>query len=644
MVDIIRYVDPLAPNDDGDGLTPQTARKFFTTLATGSSGTGNVVNRSLDRKIIRMRGGLCHGPKTANLWTGSVSGWNVVFEPYWLPGDEQTNPLIDGLTWLDEDAGGWTLEGTADKGGYFWSRQLGTSQTVRRVWTNAKNTGLKRSERTLGDALRRTANKTQDGFTLTADNLASIKATLSSTEQWYGAGSTLTYKLYMWTPGGTEADNPSKYYKGLAIAQAGAGTFGFGFGFGFFNSRDFHVRNIDVRGAATTTFAIAVTDTDAICQNITFYRCQALGTFSGFRITQIATAAYLTAIENVEVRECHVDPLTSALEQEPNEAFSLISSADQCDIRGKVKKVSFIDCSGRNPGHAGVNLGSWDSAGAKPIQTGYLRHRVECDDWASYSRSIGMSLCEPSCYIIGCTFKGTNVVAQLAGSGAVVGNKFIGLRKGIRKISDAFNSFDGWFNIAIYRADGLNANVGNDKYWDMKPEGLLVAHNSCDGCYGTPIDLIYFKENNATALNAKAQTPLADNSLMVYNNLFIDSVAERAGKPMVVVASAAGAPDMGVQTFRRNAFYSAIGQPVTVRYKGTPYTDINSVPGFQGNMTQNPRVGSDLKPRPDSPLIAAGQYVGAVADYRGKRFGRQPTIGAYEVDAPVRRKKRTAAA
>lgn len=641
MADIIRYVDPLAINDDGDGLTPQTARKFFTTVATGSSGTGNVVNRSFDRKIIRMRGGVYHQSKAANGWTGSVSGWNVVFEPYWLPGDEKTNPAIDGLTWLPEDANGWTLEGAADQGGHVWSRQLGTGQTVRRVWTNAKNNGFKRSERTLGDALRRTANKTQDGKTKTDNNIASIKATLSPTEQWYGADGTLTFKLYMWTPGNDpELDNPSKHYKGLAVAQGGAGTFGFSFGFGMFNSRDFHVHMIDVLGAATTAYGLTVTDTDAVNKNISFFGCNALGTFSGVKATQIATPAYLTAIDNVEFRMCHVDPLTSAIEQEPNEAFSLISAVDQYDIRGKVRKVSVIDCSGRNPGHAGVNLGSWDSAGAKPIQTGYLRHRVECDEWASYSRSIGMSLCEPSCYILGSTFVATNVVGQLAGSGIVAGNKFLGLRKGIRKVSDAANSFDGWINIAIYRADGNNANVGSDKYWDMKPDRLIFANNSCDGCHGTPVDLYYFLSTDTTALAAKAQTPLADKSFLYYNNLFIDSVPERIGKPVIVGASYPGAPALGVQSFVKSLFYCGLGVTPSAKWNGTTYANLNDLPGAEGLMWVDPMVDADMRPLPGSPLAQAGRYIGPLKDRDGKRFGMRPSIGAHEIPPPVVRRQR----
>lgn len=620
-MDIIRYVDPVNGNDANNGETPQTAKKTLQSVVS-------IINRSSDNKIIRIRGGHCHEPTPGTAWWNSFSGFNVTIEAYWLEGDEPTNPLLDGVTWLSKDSGGWFNEGAATNGGYVWSIALGTGSTVRRVWSNASNNGVRRSQRTLGDALRRTPDYKFDplGITPTGSNLPSIKDKLSVTDNWFCADAALGWKLYMWTP--YDNVDPSKHYNGLGVAQSGAGTNGIGSGFTLYNSRNFAIKNIDVRAATAFAFAISVTDTDAVVEDISFYRCGSFGTLQSFRVAQTSTAAYLTCISRVELRECFADPLTSAKEQEPNQGYSIMSGADQYDIRGKVRDVQIVDCIGRNPTHAAMSLGGWDGAGAITTRSGYLRHTVICDDWCTYSRSLNMNFADSSCYVKNCTIIGTNVVAQLAGSAEVTGNKFFGLRKAIRKPSTPAQATDGWVAANCYRGTLTNGAVGNDGYYDTKPSGLLFANNMCDGCYGTPVEVLVYSSTEGAA--AKPQASLVDNSFMFWNNVLIDTVPERAGKPYLATDQTGGL-SVGTQSFRNNLIYCGEGVTPTARWQGVTYADINSAPGHSGNLTVNPLVDAQLKPLPGSPLARAGVYCGVTRDHDGKRFGLKPAIGAHEI-------------
>lgn len=629
----IWYVDPTSPTN-GSGTSPGDP---LNTIAAGYA----KLNRTLDQ-ILRVRAGYCYDivPGVALPGLG-VS--NVTIEPY---GDGE-QPIIDGLTWLAPMAGGWTPEGAATglgAPGYIWSRQLGTASDVKRVFAASTNNGIIISQRVLGEALRRAPNDAASaaplGITVTTDSLASILATLNQNDPWYGSGTTLGWKLYMWTP--SQLQDPSMYYQGLAVVQSGAGTPGIGFGVNIFNTKNLAVNNLTVRGSTSWPFQVAVNDNNTIlCEDISFYQCKAIASVNGFKISSSATStAYAIGVRRVEIRECEADSWTSAKEQEPNSAYDKLSAQNQFSIQGRVSEITVIDSISRNPFHAALSMGAWDSAGAKPIRSGFTRHRGIVSPWATYARSLDVSLCENTCYVESCDFYGFNVVAQLAGAARIESNAWRGMRKWIRKPGDANNTTDGWVTFTGYRGNTRSPNdaqVGADQYFDMRPDGMVFAHNSCDGCYGTPMEFNVYDPGSTGA--TKPAPSFVNGSLSLWNNLMLDIIPERVGKPFITTNQSGGLT-VGVQSAERNAFYVGEGRTPTARWQGTTYTDINAIPGFKNNITSNPMVDADMRPLPGSPLIAAGKYIGTKIDINEKRRALKPTIGAYEVDAPVVRQFR----
>lgn len=621
------YVDPTVADNSGDGSQAQPKKYIDSVL--------RVLKFATDKNVL-MRGGYCHSVEPGTTWNTGLDVTNATIGAYWLPGDEPGNPMIDGINWLAPGAKTWTLEGPADAGGFVWSVQLGTANDVKRVWAGSANTGMRLSQRTMGDALRRTPDDNRFGIPVTTDTIASIKATLNVNDAWYGAGSALTYKLYMWT---SDDRDPATYYGGLAIAQSGTDTVGIGSMFSIFTTKKLAVSDIDMRGATAWPVQITVTDSPAVaCEDITFTRCKAYGSIQGFRVSQNSTLAYNTVVRRITFRECVADTLTCAREQEPGQAYTRFSAQDQYFIGGRVLGVQFVDCVSINPGHAAISIGAWDAIGARPIQSGYLRHRVEVADFCTYARSLNMAGCESSCYIQNCTFIGTNVVGQIAGSGRVTGNKFFGLRKAIRKPSNATQATDGWLSVTCYRTVSGNGSVGNDNVLDLRPENLLIANNSCSGSYGTPLEVDLFI---ADAGRPAKPVPLTipDGAFIFQNNIIIDTVPGREGKPYMTTYNDNGM-SLGTQIFRSNLIYNGTGKPSSAKWGATTYPSLHSAPGHIGNLTLDPKVDKNLIPMEDSPLIRAGRFCGTTVDFTGKRFGLKPTIGAHEVTAPVVRKPR----
>lgn len=631
----IKYVDSsVAVDGDGSLATP------FKFISSGLA----TLNRQVDQ-VLRIRGGRFYDVTSAS-GIASLGISNVIIEPY----GESGNPCIDGLTYLPVGTV-WTDEGGLTSGpGNLWSIQLGTAQTVRRVFAATTKSGVLLSQRVLGEALRRTPNSTSGASAaglpasaVTTDTIASIKQTITENDPWYGAGATLTFKLYMWTP--SALLDPSTYYQGLGIVQAGTGsgqggTFGTSFGINLFNSQRVAVRNLKVRGASSWPLGVSVDDNTTLCEDITFYQCESDGSINGLRFSQYAkSTAYPTAIRRARAIECVFDSSSSAKETEPNQAYSLLSAANSSYINGRVDDVAFIDCVSINPTHASASIGAWDAAGAKPMRSGFLRHTARAEAWASYSRGLDMAMCESSCFVTNCLFIGMNVCSQLAGGTKVTGNRWKGMRAAIRKPS-AGTTTDGWIALTGYRGNTRAANdpdVGTDQYYDMRPDGLVFANNSCDGCYGNPVEVTVFTSDSTEAI--KPVPSYKDNSFFFFNNVLVDTAPGRAGKPYVFTLEE-GTLTVGTQMFANNAVFAGAGNTPSARWRGTTYTDINTAPGHSANLIVDPVIDSDMRPRSGSPLLAAGRYIGYYQDAANKPFKLPSCIGAFEDYSILPRERR----
>lgn len=605
----IWYVDPTVATTSGSG-------SFSDPLKTITAGLGKLT-RAADQ-ILRIRGGFYYDETLPGTQFS-----NVIIEPY----GESGNPCIDGLTYLPVGTV-WTDEGAADAGGRIFSIQLGTAQDVKRVFAATTKSGILLSQRVLGEALRRAPDQNLGGMTATTDTLASIKAALNVNDQWYGAGAALTYKLYMWTP--SQFQDPSTYYQGLGITQSGAGTpNGFGSGFNLYNTRNAQIRNIQVRGATGWSYQIAVDDTVTFPnEDIVFYQCESVGALEHFRVSQNAKSQlYPTVIRRVTFRECYADTYSSAKEQEPNIGYAKLSAKDQYYIGGRVEDVQIVDCVGINPTHAATSIGAWDAAGAMPRRSGYLRHRAYASSWASYARGLNVALTEESCYVTGCLFQGMNVMSQLAGSIKVTASRWTGMRQAIRKPGNSTESTDGWIAMTGYRNDQGNGSVGADRYVDMRPNRLVFANNSCDGCYGYPLQFTLFTYPGTEAI--KAVPSMTDSSFFFWNNVLLDTQPSRTGK-VYLNTYTEGTLSLGVQSLRNNAIFGGAGVTPSAKWGATTYADMNLAPGHSDNINVNPMVDADMRPRAGSPLISAGRHIGYFRDYAGRPFKLLTSIGPFE--------------
>lgn len=125
-----------------------------------------------------------------------------------------------------------------------------------------------------------------------------------------------------------------------------------------------------------------------------------------------------------------------------------------------------------------------------------------------------------------------------------------------------------------------------------------------------------------------------DNGLRVYkesgtavelnirNNVFVKR-GEQSARAAVLTPQVAWSGSLD-----NNAY---VGFPAFARREYSPFT----LESASGTVSTDPMLDSVThRPLPGSPLIGAGAYVGKLLDASGKRFARQPSIGAFEFVKP----------
>lgn len=612
------YVDAINGSDSNNGLTPATAKQYYRTVVNLLSTTGDT---------ILLARGMYHGVRAVSEDLPGIQKLGLTIDAYGTGG----NPCFDGFTYEAAGTGGWTHEGSG-----VWSKQYGTTSSVKRFFTGSRNTGKLLSQRSPGTAQRAAPDT---GIYATTDNVTgSIIPALTRGDGsiWYGAGATLTRKLYVFT-GSTTIDPPTAY-NGIAFIQSGTGTFGIVNAIAITKSHNITVSNVDVQGTAGESFLIYATDTDTTAvNNIKLTNCNSFYAFtSGFRIRQTTTQTPSPiTISQVTLTNCTGNTSTSVFEQEPDSTkWSRLSGA--CDMffaTGRINDVRFYNCMSTNSFHSGLTLGALDANTSRPIDSGFHNCTVYADTWTTYTRGAAIYPCEESCYLTRCLFNGMNVRTQLSGSVKFYGNNFQNLRASIRKPNTS-----GVIAVESYVFDGLNASIGTERYVYIQPyPGLTIEHNFFGPSYDNPIE---FNAYNNGATFGVASATFSDNYVTVANNVLMDTAPIRKSLPSLV-GTQEGGVTLGDEIFVNNLVFKGAGQPdPTITYKGVSYA-INANTGFSGNLTTDPQITNATSSIPStSPLIGASVFQQYCSGFDGKPFKLPATIGSYEAYNLVTRSPR----
>lgn len=635
------YADP-RKNTNVGGTTPETARQWFAPMI-------HFFDRAMGQTLHLARG-CYHDIHTAGYdLPGLGSKAHLTIRGY---GDGD-KPMIDGRNWIEPNntlrhfpAAQFVYEAPADGGGHVWSIQAGgnaaitgggnTPTQVFRVFAGARNYGILLGQRTIGEALRRIPDRNgaveyADIPQSTLDTLAHIKANLTADCPWYGAGSALGYKLYMWTP--SSLIDPAAYYGGLAFTQSGQGTVGFNV-VSLSGAQDIEINGIDVIGARNATFSIFANDNAAVpTANIRIIDCDAYCALTGWDIRSVTTQAGIDAgvpygVQDVLVRGCTGNSNSGAREQEPNKTqYGRLSGAsDMFYLRGHTKNCVFEDCLSINSLHSAGAFGGFDSRTANPAACGFRRVGMIASEWNTYSRGFGTFMCQDSCFLDQCWTDGANVHSQYFGAPLITGFRAFNARQAERNADDT----DGHVLIWAIVSTADNNAIGNYKYFQSKPTNVRFVNCSFGPTFGTPFKLQNYSDG--AGLGGLPMASIAAGSVTVENCVFDDNRPERADKPVMSTGANSGAPQIPSIPFRNVALHKYGDAAPKVSLHGVEQAAATAS-GFTNVVTADPMLGADLRPLAGSPLRGAGVQtkLSAARDASGRRFNATPSIGAFEI-------------
>jgi hypothetical protein len=599
------YVDASMPTDTADGLTPATAKQNYKTAYLAAT----------DGDTILLRAGRCYAP-VAGFYTQVRK--RLTIEPYDLtPGADPWDdyPCLDSLTYENADATGWAHAGSG-----VWYKVFGSAKTVR-LWTGGSNTGVLKSQRTIGTARSRTPGAT-------ADVEATIITALTNGagDVWHPCGSGLSWRLYVYTGSTTVA--PPAFYNGLVLSCNDGANYGSGNGFMVTQTNGVRINKMHVRGGSDASYYAATLTTDTQpTYDIIFTDCLASHMYTGgFHCRPGAqNAVAWKPVRDVLFKRCIGKTFTSAQEQDKSMSYTFTALCDMFQILDNCYNCHAIDCESIDASHVGLVLGCQNSNAHTPESCGFLRHKVTFGSYCTYARGIATGRCGTGCYVMGCTIDGQNVRSQII-DGYIVGNKWINNRASMRKADTC-----EWFAVEAYIIDRGQTSIGNDRYEYLYPTNLVVANNLC-------VNPVASNTQPIIITTYDTAYPVPDPNIDPYtitiaNNVIID---EQTVSRYLIGVFQNGPGTIGPQKIYNNIVWTGQGNPApTVRWLGVTY-DLNSAPGCSGNLLVDPQLDPiTYKPLAGSPAIGAGQFAGYYPDAEGKSFNIPPSIGLYEVDTTL---------
>lgn len=514
-------------------------------------------------------------------------------------------PILDGLTYENSNATGWTYEGDG-----VWSKTFASAK-AKRVWFGAVNTGVLITQRVIGTAYRRTPDAT-------ADNLTAIKAALNNADRWHPAGSALGWKLYIYT--GSATLSPPAYYDGLAILIADGATIGAQEGVYITQSVGAQAQNIHVRGAFGDSARIASLSSDTILTDEAIIQ-ECLASYTGAaNVFSIRTSGLNNTDPRKKISRSYIvdtkaDSKTSQYEQEPSSAYSNLATMDMYVITGNAEDCHIQDFEAINSAHVGAAMGGQEFS--EPVNCSIKYGHIKFDNWITYGRGLASSRMTSS-VINACHVEGQNVRSQFA-DGHIVGNLWTNMRASIRKPTT-----DEWAAVECYAYDYGGAD-GPYRYEVRKPRDLRIEHNTVILPIASPGAYPLLLTTYGSAYPISDPNPSIDlNTVKVRNNIVV------LDTPRSWLASFANGGAIADQLVQNNIIYTS-GADATVRWAGAT-VGMNARTGHTGNLNVNPMLGADYRPLASSPAVGAGTPTGTTyADRLGVAFNpTTPTIGAFQ--------------
>ncbi len=584
-----RYVDASMPDDTGNGLTLATAKRTPRAAQLAASAGDKIL----------LKTGYCYTPVSGFfMYFSNVS--NVEIGTYGTASDK---PILDALTYQNPGVSGWT-----HVSGGIWKKTFGPFY-IRRLWIGSTSVGNLVSQRVLGTAKRRA---TGTGLNSTSSNPseAIILAALSPHDIWFGAGSTLSYALYVYT--GSATIDPPTYYGGLAFIQSDNVTVGAVEGLVVRQQTGIYAHDLHFRGNGSVGIRLTGQNSDARdVADCLFEDCIVTAPYQGGFKSQIAGEVSPTRrCKSTTVRRLYCDYLSSADEQEPDTTYAYLSGAsDLFNIADGSLAITIEGCTAINSGHIGIVTGSIAMATTPPVGCKVINNTVRYDSWHTYGR--GLACFDADTLFSGNLIDGQNTRSQIAGAAKVIGNIWINLRGSVRKAGVA-----QWIAVESYIFDSGNTNIGTERYIKINPTDVLLANNTAYG----PVDAalgFHFYSNGVGPNN----NTYAAGSVTVKNNI----IHQLAAKFIQTYNDASRI--IGQQTISNNCVYNASVGDNKITWRGTNYT-INAAPGCSNNVEADPQL--DTLYRPQAATVKRnGVYVGG-KDFYGTQFYYPPNIGAVD--------------
>jgi hypothetical protein len=586
------YVDASQPNDNGNGLTPATAKR--------TPRMAQLIAKPGDKVLLKT--GYCYDPSSTGQFMYFSGVSNVEVGTYGTASDK---PILDALTYQNPGVEGWTYVSDG-----VWKKKFAAFY-IRRLWVGSTSLGNLVSQRIVGTAKRRA---TGAGFIGAAANPseASILAALNDRDIWFGGGSATSYALYIYT--GTASIDPPRYYGGLAFIQSDGVSVGSVEGIYVENqvgiyAHDLHIRGCGKHGIRLYGQNSNVRDVaDCLFEDITVTHPWE-GAFASRIAGQLAPAF---RCKSTTVRRVYCDYFTHEDEQEPDTSYNSMSGiSDLFNVSDGSVGITIEECTAINAGHVGIVVGSTAMRTAPPMGCRVVNNKVRYDKWHTYGRGLSCYDADATTLFAGNLIDGQNTRSQFSGSGKIIGNVWTNLRSSMRK-----PTVGQWIAVESYIYDTFSSSIGNERYLRINPKNLLIAHNTVYGPKDTAIGFHFYS----------TPTGPADNSFNPGTVSVINNIVHSPASQFLSTYEDHG-KTIGQQLIMDNCVYNTFTGDNKITWRGNNYK-INSAPGCSNNTEVDPQLDALYRPCA-APLIRTGLYLGG-KDFYGKQFYNPPNIGAVD--------------
>lgn len=582
-------------SDSNDGsigtpkLTPRAAQ-----IAANSNG-----------KVL-LKAGECFDPSSGGLFFYINVTSGIEIGTYGTASDK---PILDALTYQNPGVAGWTYVNSG-----IWKKTFGAFY-IRRLWVGSTSLGNLVSQRVIGTAKRRA---TGTGMTGTSANPSEsiILAALSPHDIWFGAGSTLSYALYVYTGSGTI--DPPTYYGGLAFIQSDGSTVGAVEGLMILGRSGIYCHDVHFRGNGSVGIRLNTKNSmSSDCYDNLITDCTVTHCYNGAFISRIdAETTPLYRCKSSTIRRVYCDYSSSADEMEPDTTYNFLSGAcDLFNVADGSVGVTIEECTAINSAHMGIVTGSSSMATTPPAGCQVINNTVRYDSWHTYARGLGCY--DADTIFTGNLIDGQTTRSQFAGSAKVIGNVWINMRPSVRKIN-----VSQWIACESYIFDSGITSIGAERYIKINPTAVLISNNTAfmpAGISDAAIGMHFYSNGLGSNNNT-----FASGAVTVQNNIVYGLPAN-----FVQTYEDAGRT-ISNQVVSTNCAHNGVTGDNKVLWRGTSYA-INAAPGCGSNVEINPLLDTTHKTTAAS-LQTSGVFVNG-SDYYSCPFGSTPPLGAVMIQA-----------